>query len=266
MNIPKMDKKQLKQFLLKSKKELADSLILSAEELENFTKMWNPGFHNYSLNNLLLIKAQRPEASLIASYDKWQKLGRQVQKGEKGLKIIFPGTFNKKTKNKSGEEENKVIKFFGIGNVFDISQTEGEEIETGCPGLIEGASSVTLEKLIKVFNIKTDIKELGLSNGQTNGKDITLTPKKQNESMIATYFHELGHIRREHIKEGTSRKIAELEAEAISFLCCKFIGLNNKKAKYYIQNWKGTPKDIEGRGTAILSTAEGIIRELQASL
>ena len=46
-------------------------------------------FHNYSLNNTLLIALQRPDASLVAGYQAWKKdHGRQVRKGEKGIKII----------------------------------------------------------------------------------------------------------------------------------------------------------------------------------
>ena len=44
-------------------------------------------FHNYSLNNLLLILAQKPDAIMVAGFRQWQAKGRQVRKGEKSIKI-----------------------------------------------------------------------------------------------------------------------------------------------------------------------------------
>src|SRR5689334_20232829 len=50
-------------------------------------------FHNYSLNNTLLILAQRPAATQVAGYSLWQQLGRQVTKGERGIAILAPITW-----------------------------------------------------------------------------------------------------------------------------------------------------------------------------
>ena len=47
-------------------------------------------FHHYSLNNVLLIAAQRPQATAVAGFGAWQALGRQVDKGEKGIAILAP--------------------------------------------------------------------------------------------------------------------------------------------------------------------------------
>ena len=48
-------------------------------------------FHSYSANNCLLIAMQRPDATLVAGYRAWQdKFGRQVRKGERGMRILSP--------------------------------------------------------------------------------------------------------------------------------------------------------------------------------
>ena len=47
-------------------------------------------FHDYSYNNTLVIMQQKPETTLVNSYDRWLSLGCQVQKGEKGIKVFFP--------------------------------------------------------------------------------------------------------------------------------------------------------------------------------
>lgn len=47
-------------------------------------------FHNYSLGNQLLIAFQRPDATYVAGFNAWLKLGRHVLKGEKGIRIMVP--------------------------------------------------------------------------------------------------------------------------------------------------------------------------------
>lgn len=54
-------------------------------------------FHNYSFNNTLLIHLQKPDASLVAGYQAWQKkFKRQVRRGEKGIQIIAPAPIREK--------------------------------------------------------------------------------------------------------------------------------------------------------------------------
>lgn len=49
-------------------------------------------FHRYSLNNQLLILAQRPDATCVAGYRAWQRLGRQAKRGERAIAIFAPTT------------------------------------------------------------------------------------------------------------------------------------------------------------------------------
>ncbi|WP_379711216.1 ArdC family protein [Mediterraneibacter gnavus] len=105
-------------------------------------------FHNYSLNNTLLIAMQKPDATLVAGYTAWQKqFGRQVQKGEKAIKILAPTPYKKKVnvekqdpntgevlRNPDGTAQTEIQEVmqsaFKIVNVFDISSTEGKELPT----------------------------------------------------------------------------------------------------------------------------------------
>jgi N-terminal domain of anti-restriction factor ArdC len=80
-------------------------------------------FHSYSASNIALIRWQAPEASRVAGYRKWLELGRQVKKGEKGIKILVP--HKHKIADEDGEEERFIVSSFGVGSVFDVSQTEG---------------------------------------------------------------------------------------------------------------------------------------------
>src|SRR5215207_10463900 len=81
-------------------------------------------FHHYSWGNVSLILAQHPTATQVAGYNAWLKMHRYVKRGEKGIKIIVPMT--KKVKTENDEEDSKL--FFGVGNVFDVSQTDGEPL------------------------------------------------------------------------------------------------------------------------------------------
>ena len=108
-------------------------------------------FHNYSFNNTLLIHLQKPDASLVAGYQAWQKkFKRQVRRGEKGIQIIAPAPIREKEEvekidpatmepvlKPDGTPETEEVVYtiprFRITTVFDVSQTEGEplpELET----------------------------------------------------------------------------------------------------------------------------------------
>ena len=80
-------------------KEITDKLEEGLKELFESGKYKNylstmSKFHNYSVNNTLLIALQRPDASLVAGYQAWQKnFNRHVNKGEKGIRILAPAPY-----------------------------------------------------------------------------------------------------------------------------------------------------------------------------
>ncbi len=66
-------------------------------------------FHSYSANNQLLILLQSPQATRVAGFRRWQSLGRQVRKGEKGIAILAPCLYRPTKTNPAGEEHNTSI-------------------------------------------------------------------------------------------------------------------------------------------------------------
>ena len=110
-------------------------------------------FHNYSFANVLLILVQCPDASRIAGYKKWQELNRQVSKGETAIKIFAPLI------RKTDDGEDDEVYGFHIVNVFDISQTEGEDLPPA-PDYnstdIDNALEVSLKHWMKSRNITVD--------------------------------------------------------------------------------------------------------------
>jgi len=114
---------------LLAKLEQGTEAILTSEGFRTYLTM-AAKFHRYSFQNTILIMTQKPEATLVNSYERWKQLGRQVVKGEHGIKIFYP-TFRKveETDPDTGETtEARRLASFGVGNVFDVSQTEGESL------------------------------------------------------------------------------------------------------------------------------------------
>ena len=103
-------------------------------------------FHRYSVNNTMLIFQQRPDATLVAGFRKWQnQFGRHVKKGEHGITIIAPTPYKKKIEaqkldpdtkapvlDENGqavmEEKEVVIPLFRPVKVFDVAQTDGKPL------------------------------------------------------------------------------------------------------------------------------------------
>ena len=103
-------------------------------------------FHRYSVNNTMLIYMQKPEATLVAGFNKWKnQFARHVKKGEHGITIIAPTPYKKKIEEmkrdpdthapildadgKAVMEEKEIeIPMFRPVKVFDVSQTDGKPL------------------------------------------------------------------------------------------------------------------------------------------
>jgi len=89
-------------------------------------------FHRYSANNILLIHVQRRDATRVAGFSAWRKLGRFVRRGENGIAILVPMTLRRaaqESANGVGTDDvatSRAILGFKPGYVFDVSQTDGE--------------------------------------------------------------------------------------------------------------------------------------------
>ena len=174
-------------------------------------------FHDYSLNNTLLITLQKPEATLVAGYTAWQKqFGRQVLKGEKGIKIIAPTTIKKKVEVDKLDSQTQqpildehgdpvketcvtVIPSFKVVNVFDVSQTEGRELPT--IGVDELSGNVqqfdTLFEALKLTSpVSLDFEQI---NGGAKGfydplkNRIVIQEGMSQVQTIKTAIHEISH-------------------------------------------------------------------------
>src|SRR6056297_1354396 len=168
-------------------KELLENLeeriekVQSSQEFKEYLRFFSK-FHDYSYQNILLIKMQKPSARLVAGYKQWQKkFDRHVKKGEKGIVIMAPYKYKKKVteinkylvEGEIVEKEKEFVSFRPV-YVFDISQTEGEpfpsldiNIKDDNPDLLD-----SLIKMANKLNIEVEFKPLreGLEGASKGGK------------------------------------------------------------------------------------------------
>lgn len=263
MEIPKELKgKEISAFLADKMSELADSVVQNPNELEKFVKLWDSslGMHTYSINNTILAWCQYPQVSMLAGFKKWQELGRTVCKGERAIKVLAPLT--RKIKDKESDEEAYIISGFRYVNVFDVNQTEGENLDFGHSDKVKG--DICFDDIMKISPLPVIVKYSGTSNGNVNKDRILVAPKDNEAAMVATLTHEIAHLKLGHIGSNLDKDTKEVEAETISFIVCSYLGLDNQKSQYYVGAWNGSEDKLRGRGKKIISTAESIIRDIQS--
>jgi antirestriction protein ArdC len=226
-------------------------------------------FYRYSPNNCFLIWAQRPEASRVAGYRRWQELGRHVRKGERGIMILAPCKY--KTENGEGEEE-LVVKGFRAAYVFDIEQTDGEPLAEIPISRLSGDAPAVMDSLTEYargLKYSVDFADFAEpnKNGQTDfaGYRITLRQALSPAQTVKTMAHELAHILLNHIS-CKSRSVAELEAESVAFVVCDALGIDASEYSFaYVASWSNGSDDaierirdhaqrIQGTATQILAT------------
>jgi antirestriction protein ArdC len=226
--------------------------------------------HRYSFRNTLLIMTQCPEATQVMGFRQWQKLGRQVKKGEKGIAIFAPCRY--KRKEEDGEEQ-EFLGGFKIAYVFDISQTEGEAIPQPCRGL-QGDDAGLLERLVSYAqsqSIQVEVKPLLNCNGfcqftEQKASLIAISSDLAFLHQAKTMAHELGHA----LLHGETdylahRPTCELEAESVAFIVLDYFGLDTSDYSFgYIARWQeeDSIKTLKQSGQAIQKAAAQIIDAL----
>tara|TARA_R110002072_G_scaffold101703_1_gene224014 strand:+ start:20981 stop:21943 length:963 start_codon:yes stop_codon:yes gene_type:complete len=198
-------------------------------------------FHRYSFGNIMLILAQRPDATQVAGYRAWQGFGRQVRKGEKGITIIAPMMLKKDSE--SGSDPEKVLRFRAT-SVFDLSQTDGEELPA--PTTMQGTPGEHIARL-RDFVISLGISlntetDLGGPLGVSRGGSITILDNLDDAESFSVLVHELAHEMLHHGENALrgDKTTRELEAEATAHAVCTAVGLEPGTAcSDYIQSYGG---------------------------
>jgi len=228
-------------------------------------------FHNYSPCNCILIKLQKPQSTYVAGYHTWKKLGRYVKKGEQGIAILAPvyKKIVKEVEIVSGEveevEETILIGFKTV-YVWDISQTEGEELTLNIYNPLKGEAPEDLitavEKYISSLGYLVVYGDCGKAEGyvQNSKKVVYINLNREPITRLATLVHELAHI----ILEPATKDEEEFEAESVSYVILKTFGIDTGQAAFpYITIWHPTLKDFLERAEKVRRASNIILENLE---
>jgi hypothetical protein len=138
-------------------------------------------FHNYSFGNVLEIARQMPTATRVVGFWTWKNLGRSVNAGAKGIRILAPIVGVRRKKNKEAEKDitkqnERALLGFRNAYVFDISQTNGVDL----PEMhqVSGDPGENIERLaafLKVQGIRlVYTEEIAPAMGRSHGGRIEL--------------------------------------------------------------------------------------------
>jgi hypothetical protein len=264
-----------------TKQELiAANIKLLIEQLENghsdaltnyLTAMSR--FHSYSFGNVLEIARQMPTATRVAGFWTWKNLGRSVNAGAKGIRILAPMVGVRRKQDKEAEKDitrqnERVLLGFRNAYVFDVSQTNGVDLPnlhqvSGDPGENIDRLAVFLKsKSIQLIYNPNIAPALGMSYGDC----IAILPGQTKAEEFSTLVHETAHelLHKAERRTVTTKTIRELEAEAVAFVVGKAVGLVNDTASAdYIQLYQGNASLLAESLEVIQQTASGILSALE---
>jgi antirestriction protein ArdC len=265
-----MKSEQIKQITNKAIEQLTAALNQGHSETLTQYLAAIGRFHRYSLRNVMLIASQKPTATHVAGFHTWHKLGRFVKKGEKGILILAPIVRRKSESGDQSEtDESSTAVGFRAAYVFDISQTDGQELPeigsvNGDPREYRGR----LGNLIVEEGIALEYsQDIAPARGTSSGGKITLLPGQSPAEEFATLAHEIAHemMHRDERRASTSKRSRETEAEAVAFVVSQAIGLETgSAAQDYIQLYEGDAKLLTESLEHIQRTATQILNAIGA--
>jgi len=280
-------------------KEITDRLeqgiteLFESERYKEYLRVMSK-FHNYSFNNTLLIAMQKPDASLVAGFSAWKNnFGRNVMKGQKGIKIIAPSPYKVKQEMKKidprtqqpiigkdgkpvTEEKEITIPAYKVVSVFDVSQTEGKEL----PDIAVDELTGDVERYRDFFAAleKTSPVPIGFEQipGSSHGyyhledKRIAIQEGMSELQTLKTAIHEIAHAKLHDIdlnapeneqQPRATRRTREVEAESVAYTVCQHYGLDTSDYSFgYVAGWSS------GRELSELKSSLETIRSAAAEI
>ena len=287
-----------------SKVTTVDQLLLSM-------KKYSGTLGNYSGENSMLIYMQNPNATIVRSATEWKYFGRDVKPGAHKINVLFPigipqkagpGKLKdfmekKREEGLSDEAIEQLVKekfnleggdtayHFGVGNVYDIRDTEP----------IPGKPQKPEDETIKAQTFYKELKEIakkhyvveedslagahgarGYTAHSSDGKGQRIVVMKipgEDVNVLHTLIHEMSHARLDHLnKKDLPRGIAEAEAELSTYLVGAHFGFDFKDdSAAYIKGWLDDAKK-SGKGLGkenldrVMNNARWVINEISGRL
>ncbi len=283
--------------------EITDRLETGIKELfdsEKYVTWLNTmsKFHEYSLNNTILIAMQRPDATMVAGYTQWQKdFERNVNKGEKAIRILAWNPHKEKVerdkidpethepvKDENGNTVKEIAEVqrpsYKVVNVFDVSQTEGKEIPTLATELKGNVRNFQdfFEALKRTCPVPIEFENInGSARGYFHQKDqrIAIQEGMSEIQTIKTAIHEMAHQKLHSVEQennqsyqskkqeekAQTRSEKEVEAESVAYTVCQHFGIDTSDYSFgYVAGWS------QGKEMAELKASLLTIRRAAASM
>lgn len=222
------------------------------------------------VHSTYLILMQKPEATRVAGYRTWQSMGRQVRKGEKGIHILAP--ISRKVSEEDDGEAVRALVGFKTTAVFDISQTEGEELpEVPTPeDLDPEAGAEVAEQVYAGLLLFCESEGVAVEEEQRRRGDYGTYNRKERSIVLnatlpatekaTTLAHELAHhLLHANAAKRPPRRMREIEAEGVAFVTCAAFGLDTSRFTFaYVAEFAGETKTVK----AALERIQGAARRL----
>jgi hypothetical protein len=261
-------------------------------------KRWLRGaalFHEYSFGNVLLIQQQRPDATRVAGYGVWQKLGRQVTRGETAITILAPRWSRKADDVDPGEHADPRVRDakstkagggrrligFRPAFVFDVSQTTGVPLaEPPTPKPVIGQAPPGLWEALAAevsnagFTLSRERAWDRSVEGYTDhaSKKVVVATHLDDVTAVTRLAHEVAHMRMHSAREVTAagsimcRGMREVEAESVAYVVLAHHGLEIEGSSFpYIAGWASTvdkkapEKVLQATGRRVAEMAKQLI-------
>ena len=284
------DTKALAEHLKEGMKNYLDS-----EQFKSFLDTMSK-FHNYSLNNIHLLKMQNPNVSQVASFNKWKTdFDRTVKKGSKALKIWVP--YQVKTKISANqnelsfspsenemEEKEVTVTRFKLGNVFDVSQTEGKELPKAIneltgdvkdyEDLYRAAKAVSMDNQVPISFEEIKRESTNGYYSPDENRIVISKELKGQEQILKTIFHEMAHAdlhRGSNAQYGDDQyRKQELQAESVAYVVANHFGFDTSSYSFgYLAIWakdKNGFEDMVEQLQVVQKEAKSLIDRMDAKL
>lgn len=244
-------------------------------------------FHKYSLNNVLLILAQMPEATQVAGFRKWQQMERQVRKGSKAIKIF--GFRERKAKAEEEDDDGtldvlgtgeRVVRYYPMLSVFDIGQTDPTEawedpnLAQRLDGNDENGIYAATAEYLTAKGWKVSREQIpGTVNGYTTtdgSRRVVVDADLSDAQAAKTILHEAAHVllhsKEEHAEYVAHRGVKECEAESVAYIVAGIVGLDTTAYSIgYVAGWTAGDTDtIKATAANVLLAAHTLADAITA--
>jgi hypothetical protein len=246
--------------------------LLTSEGWQQWAAM-RARLHTYSFANTMLILAQMPEATFVASGKFWNDHKRMMLKGTQSLKVWAP-MFRRPTEQEIAagrKPEDKILYSYKLVPVFDISQTHGEPLPVVEPQPVTGDSHAAYLRPLEVFaqSLGYSVSYEDLSDGlggycDTKHKHIAVSNASSVNGQVRTLIHEIAHALGFGYAEH-GREQCEVLVETAAFIVATSIGLDTTGTSVpYVTGWGG-----EGAVAAIekfASEVDAVARQIERAV